>query len=403
MVEHRVGEAVLGQRVAVVVVVRPQGPVVAQALGAQHQHAVVALLVVLDHGQRLVGLAQAHAVGDDAALVFLQLADGAHHGVLLEVVEVVPHGRLLELEAGADVVVAVAFQEVAEQVVEGEEIDELGRVLAVERLHLGGHLGRDVGGERGVCPHGLEHRLEAGRLGRALEMAHSHDGAGLALVAQALLGEVCGGAHEGVVVAGGVLHDVRAARLDGARYLCRAERALRAYPIGALAGKGPLVQVVAQRELQARAAHAALTRRLREFEFARVPGCLHALHEGRLAEEEAHLVDLRELVLELAVGKDGEIRADYRELGAVVHRPREGIAQPLGPHVVQEFHRAHPSGLAFAACCAQDSSGAGKRRGVHSCGRLKVGFGARGAGSCDWRRMEGTRFVTDPIRQLPVR
>ena len=60
VVEHRVAEAIIGQRVAVVVVLGPQGPVVPQALRAQHEDAVVALLVVLHDGERLVGLAQAH-------------------------------------------------------------------------------------------------------------------------------------------------------------------------------------------------------------------------------------------------------------------------------------------------------------------------------------------------------
>ena len=119
VVEHRVAEAVVGQRVAVVVVLGPQGPVVPQALRAQHEDAVVALLVVLHDGERLVGLAQAHRVGDDAALVLLQLADGAHDGVLLEVVELAPDHGLLELEAGADAVVLVVLHEVAEQVVQG--------------------------------------------------------------------------------------------------------------------------------------------------------------------------------------------------------------------------------------------------------------------------------------------
>ena len=136
VVEHRVAEAVVSQRVAVVVVLRPQGPVVPQALRAQHEDAVVALLVVLHDGERLVGLAQAHRVGDDAALVLLQLADGAHDGVLLEVVELVPDHGLLELEAGADAVVLVVLHEVAEEVVEREEVHELGRVLAVKGVHL---------------------------------------------------------------------------------------------------------------------------------------------------------------------------------------------------------------------------------------------------------------------------
>ena len=66
VVEHVVVEAVGGQDVAAVVGL-VERPVVAQALGAEHQHAVIAQLVVLDDRQRLESFAQPDAVGDDAA------------------------------------------------------------------------------------------------------------------------------------------------------------------------------------------------------------------------------------------------------------------------------------------------------------------------------------------------
>ncbi len=125
VVEHVVGEAVVRKRIAVVVGAPPQGPVLAQALGTQHEHAAVALLVVLDDGQSLVGLSKADAVGDDAALVLLELADGAHHRIALEVVELAPNHGLLEPEAGQHRVVPVVLQEVPEDVIEGEEVHEL--------------------------------------------------------------------------------------------------------------------------------------------------------------------------------------------------------------------------------------------------------------------------------------
>lgn len=84
--------------------------------------------------------------------------------------------------------------------VQGQEIDELGRVLAVERLDLGGHLRGDLLDHGRVVPDRLEHHLEADGLGRVLEMAHAGHGSRTALVAEALLREVRGGAHEGVVV-----------------------------------------------------------------------------------------------------------------------------------------------------------------------------------------------------------
>jgi hypothetical protein len=81
--QHVVVEAVLGEDVGLEVAVVVE-PVVGQLLGAQHQHRLVAQLVVLDHGQRGEGLAQAHAVGQDAAAVGFQLVDDAGGGIFLE-------------------------------------------------------------------------------------------------------------------------------------------------------------------------------------------------------------------------------------------------------------------------------------------------------------------------------
>ena len=117
VVENRVAEAIIGQRIAVIVILGPQSPVVPQALWTQYEDAIVALLVVLHDGERLVGLAQASRVSDDATLIFLQLADGAHDGVLLEVIEFVPNHGLFELETWANAVVLIVLHEVAEQVV----------------------------------------------------------------------------------------------------------------------------------------------------------------------------------------------------------------------------------------------------------------------------------------------
>lgn len=86
VVEHVVVEPVSRQDVALVVGL-VERPVVAQALGRQHQHAVVAQFVVLDDGQGFEGFAQTHAVGDDAATKAVQLVDGAHHTVALELEE----------------------------------------------------------------------------------------------------------------------------------------------------------------------------------------------------------------------------------------------------------------------------------------------------------------------------
>ncbi len=230
-------------------------------------------------------------------------------------------------------IAGLSLHEVAEQVVQGQEIDELGRVLAVERLDLGGHLRGDLLDHCGVVPDRLEHHLEADGLGGVLEMAHAGDGSRAALVAQALLREVRGGAHEGVVVAGGVLYHVRAARLNGAGRLGGLEDALLADPLGAFAGERALVEVVAQRELEPRTADTHLARAAGDLELARLLRVGHALDEGGFAEQEAHLVDFREFLFELSVGEHGEKRADYRQLRAVVDGFAEGVPQALNTDI----------------------------------------------------------------------
>ena len=83
VVQHVVVEAVGGEDVAAVVGL-VERPVVAQPLRAQHEHAVVAQLVVLDDRERLERLTEADAVGDDAAAEALELVDRADDAVALE-------------------------------------------------------------------------------------------------------------------------------------------------------------------------------------------------------------------------------------------------------------------------------------------------------------------------------
>lgn len=69
VIEYGVVEGIVSKRVAVIVVLGPKGPVVMQALRAQHKNPVVAFLVALDDGEGLVGLAQANRIRDNVVLV----------------------------------------------------------------------------------------------------------------------------------------------------------------------------------------------------------------------------------------------------------------------------------------------------------------------------------------------
>ena len=93
VVEDVVVEAVASKEVAAVVGAI-EAPVVAQALGTENQSAVVSQLVIFDDGQRLEGFAKPDAVGDDAPAEAVELIDGAHDTVSLELEELLPHFRI---------------------------------------------------------------------------------------------------------------------------------------------------------------------------------------------------------------------------------------------------------------------------------------------------------------------
>lgn len=88
-------EAVLAEDVSLVVL-QVDRPVLAQLFRTDHQHAVIAQLVVLDDRQRLEGLTEADRVGDNAAVVLLKLVNRAKDAILLELVETLPDRVVLD-------------------------------------------------------------------------------------------------------------------------------------------------------------------------------------------------------------------------------------------------------------------------------------------------------------------
>ena len=94
VVQHLVGKSVRSQGITFIVCLRPQRPVLTQALRTQYQYVLVELLVVLNDGERFECLAQANAVGDDAAVILFQLTNRPDNGVLLKIVELAPDHRL---------------------------------------------------------------------------------------------------------------------------------------------------------------------------------------------------------------------------------------------------------------------------------------------------------------------
>ena len=135
---------------------RPQHPIFPQALRAQHQHILVELLIVLDNGERLEGLPKADTVGDDTAVILLQLTNRADNGVLLKIVELAPNHRLEKTRVFTRIMVQSILKEMPEDVVESQEIDEFRGIVRVKCLHLRSDLFSHVAGHRIVRPHVLK-------------------------------------------------------------------------------------------------------------------------------------------------------------------------------------------------------------------------------------------------------
>ena len=99
--------------------------------GHEHQHAVVAQLVVFDDGQGLEGFAEADAVGDDAAAVAFEFVDRADDAVALELEELFPDDRVADAGRGFDDAFLVQlFAEILEEMKEDQEVDERRRLCA---------------------------------------------------------------------------------------------------------------------------------------------------------------------------------------------------------------------------------------------------------------------------------
>ena len=129
MIKHVIIEAVASQQIALVVD-GIERPVITQFFGAEHQHPVITQFVILDDGKSLKRLAQPHTIRNDAAVVALKFVDGTEHSIALEFIELVPDQGVFEAGLAADDFFFVyVLQEILEDVVEGEEVNELRRLI----------------------------------------------------------------------------------------------------------------------------------------------------------------------------------------------------------------------------------------------------------------------------------
>ncbi len=83
MAKHVVSKAIFGKDIRDEVAPVSK-PVIRKLLRTKYKYRTVPQLVVLDHSQCSEGLAEANAVGEDAAAVGVQLVDDAVGGVTLD-------------------------------------------------------------------------------------------------------------------------------------------------------------------------------------------------------------------------------------------------------------------------------------------------------------------------------
>ena len=95
MEEYIVAQAVFGNRI-VQVIALIGNPVVVEFLRTEHQHRLIAVLVIFDDTQGCKRLTKTNAVGKYATVVLLQFIDYSQTGIFLEVVELVPYHAVLE-------------------------------------------------------------------------------------------------------------------------------------------------------------------------------------------------------------------------------------------------------------------------------------------------------------------
>ena len=147
-------------RDGVIDVVRFVGrPVVRKLLGAEHQHAQVAVFVVLDNGQRSECLAEADAVRQNAAVILFQLTDNCENRVFLECVEFVPDLALTEtVGIVRQIIGRYIGQKIAENVVEREEIQKLRAVFPICSSDTFEYLLRHILHFSAVCPELVKER-----------------------------------------------------------------------------------------------------------------------------------------------------------------------------------------------------------------------------------------------------
>ena len=132
--QHRVAKAIFEERIERTVVLRLiHRPVVAQLLGTQDEDSGIQQLKVFDHREGLKGLAQAHAIGDDAAIVLPYFVDRVLCAIPLKFKQGLPYLRIDELLGSAEQAAGFLLrQKPLKEVKQGFVVDKFRRVILIE-------------------------------------------------------------------------------------------------------------------------------------------------------------------------------------------------------------------------------------------------------------------------------
>ena len=82
MIQNVIVESIWREEIAAIICF-VKGPIVAQALGAEHEDSIIAQLVIFYDRERLECFTESNAVSDDAAAKSVQLIEGANDAVML--------------------------------------------------------------------------------------------------------------------------------------------------------------------------------------------------------------------------------------------------------------------------------------------------------------------------------
>ncbi len=236
MAKHVVAEAILGEDIGDEIAFVGE-PVVGELLRAEDQDGLVAQLVVFDDGEGGEGFSQADAICEDTAVKGFQFVNDAGSGVALEVEELLPDeavlvaGAIIGQEIGADV-----FQELAENIIEHQEVDALGRVLLIDRCDVVAEAGGDVFQFLRVVPDLVEQLHIGFGYGLVVEFVYEVRN-GIALFVTEIDGGEAVDRHINRLAGVG---DDRSKLLHSGITAVGAKDRFLSHPIGAFLGNGPL-------------------------------------------------------------------------------------------------------------------------------------------------------------------